>query len=343
MSLTVIDEDEGFDKLRGPWQALEYMSGAGTFQSWQVNREWWALHRQRDSAGRLHLLCYWQGKALAMILPTWIDGAGTLSFLQTGSSDSLDALCISAIEAQAAVAAIATHLQTSPEIACVRLTNIPRASVLLDFLPYHYKKTPYLIFQSDTISRIDVDLLDARRVLRHIGSKRANDLRNIRDRLETHFDVLDNASHPFPADQIAELLEKMEHVGQRQAGAYDTLLPFCASLYRHGLLRFARQSIDDRVVAMSALVVYSPAEYLVWLDFYDPGIKNINLKNYVDVLGLAHRDRKSLNLGTGAYPYKVRNFAPNLASLYTFHHERSRSRFVYYHFRKAVAKSLGRV
>lgn len=341
MTLTVVDNDSGFDELKTPWEKLQTTTSVDIFQHWSTNRLWWQIHRSRDPAARLHILCYWKGATLVLVLPTWISGDGTLRFLQSGASDRLDVICLDPRAAHAALGAVAEHMQSCAGIAQIRLTNLPGTSPLIGFLPYRFKKTPYLIFQSDTIAHIDKDLFDERRVLSHLGSKRANDLRNIRDRMDTRVEVLDVSSKPFPEETIVSLLDKMERTGERDRRTYDLLLPFCQALYEHGTVKIVRQVSDEGAVGASAVVELNTREFLIWLDFYDPLIKNVNLKNYIDILSLAHRNQKAVNLGTGPYPYKVRNFAPALSSLYTFHFERRRGRFVYYHLRKTIAKSLG--
>lgn len=344
MSLSVVSTAEAFDALESGWSTLHEAAGGTLFQGWAANRVWWRLTVPRDPKARLHIVTCRQGEALKLVLPGWLDRKGTLRFLQTGSADCLDVLCADPTSCQGAVQDLAEHLQRCSDVRQIRLTNLPAGSQVVRLFPYFFARKPHFIFQSDSIARIDRHLHDAVRVLRHLGSKRANDLRNLRTRVATRTDLLETATAPFPEAELRDLLGRMEKAGERKAASYATLLPFCAALYELGKVRVARQVADDGAVrSLSALVALCPAEDMVWLDFYDPGVKHVNLKNYVDILDLMRQEGRSLNLGTGAYPYKIRNFAPELNSLYTFHYDRSRTRFVYYFLRKTVARAAGLV
>lgn len=338
----VVADECGFEALADAWRGLVGGDPTATvFQGWEANLDWWLHHRAATPAARLHVVCIHHGRALRLILPAWLDGQGTLSFLQMGSSDLLDVVCPQVDGAHSVLARLAEHLQGCPEIRRVRLTNLRDSSPLVGFLPYHFAKQPYLIFQSDTYSRIDRALHDEARILGNLDSKRYNDLRNVRTRIGTEARMLRHPVAPFPREEMLELLGRMEAAGVRDRATYAGLVSFCAALYERGAVGMLQQWREGRLQAMSAVVDLHPDEHLVWLDFYDPSVKNINLKTYLDVLDLAKAEGRGVNLGTGAYPYKVRNFAPVLGSLYTFHYDKGGARFAYYHLRKAVAKALG--
>ncbi len=342
MNLFVIDTLKELKTIKESWNTL-YKQGCHlftTFQSWDLNYHWWKVNEHN---GKLHIICIGNKNNIKFIFPTYINKKGTLCFIQDGSVDYLDAIYSPNEQIYSYIKRIKDHILATNNIEAVTLNHLKKDSLLLDCLPYYFRKTKFYIIQGDSSSIIPYNYLDENRFLNHIKSKQFKNLRQIDSKLNTAIEIIEKQNFTFPEEIINFILDKMVENGIREKSVYHHQLNFMKELYNLDKIFFIAQKSREEYISITCLVRLTQKSIMSWMALYDPNIKNNNLKNYLHIFKFCMQNRYDFDLGTGIYPYKIQNFSPNMNSLYTFYFYKNSYKFVYYFLRKTVAKVFGKI
>jgi len=343
MNVFVIDTLEEFDHIKDAWNAL-YGNAVYTtmFQHFECNRTWWQIHGARNNR-KLYIIGYGSKKDIRLLFPTYLDKRGILKFMQQGCVDFLDALYQNDYtELYQTFGKIKKHIDNDRNIRGVSLMNLRKGSWLIDYLPAVYKQTPTFLLQKDLYSYVRYESYDEKRYLKTLKSKHYIKLKKVDSRIPSRFFVYEIKNKPFPEQEILRLLNMMQKHGIRKIKDYHDILKFIEKLYEKGLVFFIGHELDDEILSMTCLLYLKKDELMGWVDFYNPDIKTVNLKNYLHILKFCREHSLHFNLGTGLYEYKLKNFFPRFGTLHSFFYHKNRAMFFYYYFRKVVAATLGR-
>ncbi len=342
MNLFVIETIEEFQSLESGWNSLFQKNSKNTaFQSWSFNFKWWSVNRDQ---GHLHIICIGNNsKNIRFILPTYIDRKGSLTFLQYGSVDYLDALYDNNDNILPYLKRFREYVEKVKQIKKITLHQLKCHSALLQNLPFYYRKERYYIMQSDSYSLMRYENLDKEKILRHLKSKKIYNLKQIDKALLTTFELYSSQEKPFPTLPIKELIDKMAKHGVREQTIFHRQLDFMQKLYEDQQIFFFIQKEGENIVSISCLVNLDSQIIMTWMDLYDPTIRYVNLKNYIHIIRYCAEKKLHFDLGTGIYPYKINNFSPSVGSLFSFYYYKSPLIFIYYFFRKTVAKAMKKI
>ncbi len=342
MNISCISNEKDFFSFKEDWNELFQKNKNNTcFQSWEFNYEWWENNK---SIGRLNILYIKQKNKTVFILPLYIDHKKHSRFLQAGSVDYLDALYNeNDSDIIFYIKSFSEYIIKNKKIHAFTLNNLKKESKIISILPYFYKKKKYCLMQNDVFTFIDKERFDSKRYLNNIKSSRYNGLKKVDQTIQTEFEIFDIDKHGFPTEIINTLLRKMVENGIRESTIYERQLEFMKKLYQKNQIFFIAQRLKNDYISISCLVRLKDTRVMVWMDIYNPTIKNVNIKNYINIIKFCQKNNFDFDMGTGAYPYKIRNFSPSLDSLFTFYFYKNTYTFIYYFFRKIVAKVLGKV
>jgi len=341
MNLFVIETMEEFEEIKDAWnRLLEKNSELTAFQTWEFNYYWWKMNSEK---GVLHIICFGNKKELHFIAPLYIDERKSLVFLQSGSVDFLDVIYDEAFFApHIFIKKFSDHLLLSKSFKRAHLTQMRCNSILLHYFPYYFRKTPYYIQQTDLYSFIDKKLFDSTRFLKHVNSKQYKSLKKIDKNIQSCFELIESTKTDFPGQIIEEIIEKMVKRGIREESIYHRQLEYMKKLYECDKIFFIAQKSDkEQYISITCLVRLQNNRVMSWMDLYDPSVKSSNLKNYLHIINFCNAKGADFDMGTGIYPYKIQNFSPETGALFTFFFYKKAHEFVYYFFRKTVAKALG--
>ncbi|WP_457598118.1 hypothetical protein [Hydrogenimonas sp.] len=341
MNLFVVETIEDLAVIKDAWNRLfDQNSLLTAFQSWEFNYHWWKVN---ERSGKLHVLCIGNKNDLKFILPTYIDNSNVLKFLQAGSVDYLDALYASDKQIHGYMKKIKEYIFKTEAIESVVLNQLKKSSLLLDDLPYYFRKERYYILQTDSYSFIDNKDMDKERFLKKIKSRQFKNLRRIDAESTSTIEIIEKKSHVFPDAIIDTILNRMVKNGIREKSVYHYQLNFMKELYTNDKIFFIAQKNSTDYISISCFVRLAEHRIMSWLALYDPLIKNNNLKNYLHIIRFCQDNGYDFDLGTGIYPYKIQNFSPDMGSLYSFFFYKNPYKFVYYFLRKTVAKALKKI
>ena len=342
MNVFTVTTDAQFQEIKNGWSNLFKKNRLHTlFQSWYLNYEWWNLNKD---LGNLHIICFGSKENILIILPTYITRQNKLIFLQDGSSDFLDIIYDESLrEADlfAHLNKIRNYILETSEIDSLAFNHLRKESPVVDLLPAAFRKEKFFLLQTDMHTFFYREDFETDRFVKTLKSKQYVKLKKIDERLQTDFSVLENSNHPFPETVIQSLLSEMQNHGIRDTESYKKQLSFMKSLYETDKIFFMAQRLEDRYISMTCILHLTSDRWMGWIDFYDPSIKTVNLKNYIHILRHCKKRRVAFDMGTGLYEYKIQNFFPHFGTLYSFYFYKKRARFIYYFIRKTIARALG--
>ena len=97
---------------------------------------------------------------------------------------------------------------------------------------------------------------------------------------------------------------------------YLSQLKTIEKLFKDNKIIFSIVKTSDRIHAIS-FVMKDSRQHLIWIDMYDDS-KMVNLYNYISVITfLSSKSSVIINFGRGGYSYKLKNFLPEVKTLYS--------------------------
>lgn len=337
MDLNVINNEEGFLKIKSGWDSISNNS-LTVFQSWDFNYAWFISNKKQIK--ELYIVNYGTSSKIDFILPGYINHKNQLCFLQSGSADFLNILYCEGADISMLINLCFKNVLTNKNITTINLLNIISESPLLGYLPYVLKDKYFFIFQNTIHSGLSYKGYDPKDYHKNLNANKKKKIRRVNREIPSKLEIYSAENMTFPDKPISDLLEIMEIESIRTAVNFNEILDIHKYFYKQNKLKFAVQILDDKIVSMTSFVNLKENEIMLWIDFYDPKIKNINLKLYYLLMEYFFNQSISISFGTGAYSYKTQNFNPEQRPLFQVFATGYKWQFIRFWIKKLGAKLL---
>lgn len=322
--IEIIDTVEKFDELQSIWERLESGPDMTVQQTFKWNRLGWdAIAGDGNS---LFILKWTQdGKDDVVILPLYIDNNGTLRFIFDEQTDCCNSVYGNSVECRFwPYREAADAILAEPRIHRVRLDKMAPNSEALNYLCVFLQDSR--VCKTNAYSWVctgsEKDFIAAQK---HMLSKDRKHFRYLTKKAEgLTFGVLSKrAYNPFPSEAIVQLRDYMIEQGARDKSfVNERQLRFVGAMYDAGLCEIPMLRDDSGVVALNIHFVWRDTS-LAWIFLgkdmqYGTGVY---VKYCAD---WANENAGKVDLGTGAYEYKLLTFRPFLRAVYTLEFEKTK-------------------
>ena len=327
----IIHDIDGFSALRKDWERMNANNPASRiFQSFEWNLMLWQnFFSQNATQYKLYIV---HGKRQnheeEAILPAFLDSKGTLRFIGDYYSDVLD-IVVPSHKGNWHVffEDFVRFICARDEIKRVYFGKMPATSEFLPYLGVYYKSNGATITYGQTLLTLNVASGETfSSVFPHLNSKDRNALKHIMHiRPDLQFKVYSNAAgDAYPSKKIMDLRNWMVSHGLRANDALpDGLIDALGEYYNSDRCEIAAFENDNGFEMFSFQIFDGTPQYVVsWVTMH----KDRQLTTSANLRYIMEKARTSpivFDFGTGAYPYKLGTFRPNIHALYTFQTKRA--------------------
>lgn len=322
--IEVIDTIEKFDGLQDIWERLENGPEMTIQQTFRWNRLGWDAIK--DDGGSLFILKWSQdGKGDIVILPLYIDKVGTLRFIFDEHTDHCNSIYGNVGEChfwpyrEAADAII-----MEPRVHSVRLDKMASNSEALNYLSVFLAESR--VHKTNAYSWVytggEKDFISAQKQMLSRDRKHFRYLIRKTDGLAFRV-VSKKLQAEFPYEEIVRIRDYMIANGVRDRNFLnEKQMSFIGAMYDAGFCEIPMLRDDNGVVALNIHFVWRDTS-LAWIYLgkdmqYGTGVY---VKYCAD---WAKENVGKIDLGTGAYEYKLLTFRPFLRAVYTLEFEKTK-------------------
>ncbi len=312
MQIRIIKNISDFKVIKADWDNLYFLTNCTVFQSFELNYYAWKDELSAENKNSLSVVIVKNNNGECAIFPFYIDAKKCLRFINDIHFDFCDFLSNFKLDLEVVFDAIRKEFSFS----LIQLINLkPDSNSCISF----EKKQQSLIFlepfEKYSIVALEKGIFPENYPL--FKSKQKTEFRRVKKKNDdkTHT-ILRADKDSFPKDEILSLKQKMIDLGWRD----NRLLPekqlfFIESIYNSNKLFLSFVKSQNSVNAIS-FILHKNNEYLFWIDMFD-GSKMVSIFNYISLMQrLSAKNRVLMNLGRGAYDYKITNFKPEIKQLF---------------------------
>lgn len=312
--IRIIETSEAFDSLQPVWDSLARMPQ----QSFAWCRAGWAFLRREDPGVRLFIpVSYDEPDRIHLILPTYLDGSGTLRFILDTFSDHCDVLMPVGANLTIAWREVLKTLHAARAVRFIRLRRLPPDSPLLHALGAAAEGA--VLFREGASLAVDLapaGTLEA--ALPHLYSRDRDKLHRALRALSGYtFSRYDSARRdPFPRERLLALKAAMVAQGLRPPGFLtEAFLDFAGELYRRGLCEVVSLTAPDAGEALNLNLRFGKTT-LLWVILYSDH-RLPSLMGVACAQDLRPSAPCRLDFGAGVYGYKCGALRPRAEVAFT--------------------------
>lgn len=321
--LEIITDMDALSRIKGKWDGIILSNKrARVFQTFEWN---WAALNLLHERGEVcePWIAYWHDSNGDVILPTYIDGFGTLRFINDSGCDVCDAIYNDSVNNHLAFLAIVRQMKGERKIKRVWLQKMAGTSEALNYFGVFLRGA--FVARDNAFSWLKVppseDFISS---LHHMKSKDRADLKCLRRQAERYnLRILSaNNEDPFPAVELRTLRDHMRNSGKRAKGYFPECdIEFVRALYNCNLCSVAVLDMDGVAQAINVLLTYKD-RILSWVFFYSDPRTSTAL--YIKYLCEAKKDSTFIfDFGVGVYSYKIGTFRPCTELTFALHYGKS--------------------
>ena len=308
--IEIIESCDGFDSLKEEWISIEASRHMRIQQTFLWNKEAWPSIV--DNRKRLHII-KWQNENShdTLIFPFYIDGNGTLRFINDLHNDHCDVVYSqSDANRSKAYREVVDHILNEKRIKDVWLQKLSSDSEALKYLGVFVPGA--IVARDNSYAWIVVDETgDFATSQKHLKSEERKHLRYLLKKSSNcEFKILSQkAGNLFPESEIMTLRNAMVAKGVRSDGFLPReQLRFVCSLYEAGKCEIPMLLKDGEVVALNIHFIKDDT-VLEWIFLgLEPHYgTEIDVRYSVE---WAKKNRGIIDLGVGTYEYKLLTFRP---------------------------------
>lgn len=318
--LSVVSSEKEFAEIENIWMNLYKISTNKTpFQSFSFVFSSWKYFLNFNSKNKLHIILFKKNhqSILDCVLPSYIDSQGVLRFINDSHIDFSDILLSDFNLINDFTTELCKHINQDKLIKGVKFSNFSNKSIFLSSLGHFltnsfiYSNTVHSFLPSinfNTIEEAD-----------YLKSKQRNEFKKIFLMYRSFtFKILNFCNSSFPVKELKYISELMVKKGYRDKDFFnDSFLKLSENLYNNNILNVALLFKGDTPVAVTLLLCDSNYRWcLFWISMYDNEFKLVNIALYNNVINV-FKDDYFLNFGRGGYDYKIKNYNPNIGTIYS--------------------------
>ena len=312
MQISIINKIEDFLLIKEDWNILFSRSNCTVFQSFDFNYYSWKHELISDNRNQLAIAVITINEIVVAIFPFYIDSNKQLRFINDVHADFCD--CIT--QKQIDIEKVLDTLKEQFPIKNIQLINLKVDSIIKTF--FEITKDKYLVLKPfEKYAELLLEKGNFPENYSAFRSKQKTEFRRIKKKNEGKLHKIFSADKlDFPKKDILSLKEKMIDLGFRDKSYLPTSqLKLIESLYISSKLIISAVKSEKKTNAISFILQKSD-EYLFWIDMFD-NTTMINIYNYISLMNsLSSENSVKMNLGRGAYDYKITNFKPDVQQLF---------------------------
>lgn len=319
------------ESVKAVWRGIEACAPISVFQTLGWCESAWKAMLRCDAGNRLWIVV-WTGceDEAPVLMPTFLDRHGSLRFINDAHSDFGDAVYMPDVNKHLAFKEIAEFIRSRREVKEVVLQKMRGSSELLAYMGVFLKGA--LVYRDLTYSFVDVpsaggDFVESQR---HLRVKDRQRLRYVARELsgDTLEIISRTGGSEFPFDRVMEMRDFMVRMKWRDDGFLDdAFVDFTRRIYELGLCEVVILSDGGTDLAVALHLKDGRTERCWVVTYRDPKWNTARLIKYFNsplINGVS-----TVDLGVGAYAYKLGNFRPRLGCTFTLRLGRGVLRRIY--------------
>ena len=313
MQYKIITDVKEFKLLEGEWNLLFNNRIYSVFQSFLFNYYSWKEILIESSLNSLFIVQIIQNDITIGFFPLYNDKTSTLRFINDVHSDFCDIILDKEIDLNNLLQFIFKDCEQKK----IQLINLKENSIFTQFSVSNkqYNLSSYV---SGKYTDFEVNKGSFPNNYTKLLSKERYEIRRIlKKNLNCKFYVLSKSNSDFPVDEILKLRQKMINNGSRNNKFLPiNLLKLIEKLYNSHYVEISY--VKDSEVRAILFVMKNKNYSLFWINLFDNLGYTSDLYNYISYIAVKSLENKiCINLGRGAYKWKIAKFRPNIYELYT--------------------------
>ena len=313
MQYKIISDVRDFKLLEDEWKMLYNRNIFSVFQSFVFNYYSWKEILLESSLNSLFLVKIIQNNITIGFFPLYRDKANTLRFINDVHSDFCDII----LDQEIILDDLLHFIFKDCEQKKMQLINLKENSILTQFslINKQYNLISY-VSEKYTDFKVNIGLFPDN-CARLLCKERGEIRRIVKKSLNCKHYVLSKIHSDFPVDEILKLRQKMIDNGSRNNKFLPSnQLKLIEKLYNNNYIDIS--CVKDSEVTAILFVIKNENESLFWIDLYDNLRYTSTLNNYISYISARSlKEKVCINLGRGAYSWKIAKFRPNIYKLYT--------------------------
>lgn len=313
MQFKVITDIREFKLLECEWNLLFDRNTYSVFQSFVFNYYSWKEILMHSSSNSLFIIKIIQDNITIGFFPLYNDKTNTLRFINDVHSDFCDVLLGKEIDLNKLFQFILNDCEQKK----LQLINLKKNSILTQFAVSHNQRN-LTSFVSEKYTEFEVDKgIFPNNRDKLLNKERGEIRRIVKKNVNCKHEMLDKSHCDFPLNKILTLKEKMIKNGSRNNDFLPiNQLKLIEKLYNHQYIEIS--CVKDSEVRAILFVLKNKNNSLFWIDLYDNIGYTSTLYNYISYITAKSLNNKiCINLGRGAYKWKLAKFRPDIRVLYT--------------------------
>ena len=313
MKYKIISDVKEFQLIEDEWNKIYNRNFFSVFQSFIFNYYSWKEILIESSLNSLFLVKIIRNNITIGFFPLYKDKANTLRFINDVHSDFCDIILDEEIDLNNLLKFIFKDCEQKK----VQLINLKENSILTQFSVNnkHYNFTSYV---SERYTDFKVNKGSFPDNCAKLLCKERGEIRRIvKKNLNCKHYVLSKSHSDFPIDEILKLRQRMINNGSRNNKFLPiNQLKLIEKLYNSHYVEIS--CVKDNEVRAILFVIKNKNYSLFWIDLFDNIGYTSTLNNYISYITVKSLENKiCINLGRGAYKWKIAKFKPNIYKLYT--------------------------
>ena len=313
MQFKVITDIREFKLLEREWNLLFDRNTYSVFQSFVFNYYSWKEILMHSSSNSLFIIKIIKDNIAIGFFPLYNDKTNTLRFINDVHSDFCDVILGKEIDLNNLLQFILKDCEQKK----LQLINLKENSILTQYTISHNQRN-LTSSVSEKYTEFEVDKGIFPNNFDKLLSKERSEIRRIvKKNVNCKHEVLAKSHCDFPINEILTLKEKVIKNGSRNNDFLPiNQLKLIEKLYNHQYIEISL--IKDSEVRAILFVMKNKNDSLFWIDLYDNLGYTSTLYNYISYITAKSLNNKIfINLGRGAYKWKIAKFRPNIRELYT--------------------------
>ena len=313
MHYKVITDIREFKLLEPEWNLLFDRHIYSVFQSFVFNYYSWKEILTHSSSNSLFIIKIIQNNISVGFLPLYNDKTNTLRFINDVHSDFCDIILDKEIDLNNLLQFIFKDCEQKK----IQLINLKENSIFTQF-SISNKQYNLSSYVSEKYTDFEVNKgLFPNNYTKLLSKERYEIRRILKKNLNCKFYVLSKSNSDFPVDEILKLRQKMINNRSRNNNFLPiNLLKLIEKLYNSHYVEISY--VKDSEVRAILFVMKNKNYSLFWINLFDNLGYTSDLYNYISYIAVKSLENKiCINLGRGAYKWKIAKFRPNIYELYT--------------------------
>jgi hypothetical protein len=313
MEYKIITDVRDFEILENEWNLIFDRNNFSVFQSFIFNYYSWKEILIQSSLNSLFIIKIIQNNITIGFFPLYNDKTNTLRFINDVHSDFCDIILDKEIDLNNLLQFIFKDCEQKK----IQLINLKENSILTQFSVNNYQYN-LISYVSAKYTDFEVNKgLFPDNCAKLLCKERGEIRRIVKKNLNCKHYVLSKSHSSFPIDEILKLRQKMINNGSRSNKFLPiVMLKLIEKLYNYHYIEIS--CVKDSEVRAILFVMKNKNDSLFWIDLYDNIGYTSTLNNYISYIAVKSLENKiCINLGRGAYKWKIAKFRPNIYELYT--------------------------